>query len=769
MAEAIKVHILGTGGIGSLVATSLAAKMPSSNIRLIVRKRKLGGALSKDVTLNLNRIFGVPATYENRFKAIAVSADGSDQVEDISNLVVATKAHQTADAIRPLLPSIGANTNILLLQNGMGVHESLCSKFWPDPRDRPRFILGVLSHGVKATNTSWTYDWAGDGTLRLGIVPPAAASSASSGRSSGHDPSKHDPAAGALNNGPRRPSVDAPLARVAAGARAGYSTDTRTDSEEHVRAESSHLDVKHKEAARNPSRTASEEHVHADNSHLDVKHKEAARNPSRTMSEEHVKADSSHLDVRHKEAARNPSRTTAEEHVKADNSHLDVRHREAARHREPTTQDEAEVRADHSSFDVRHKEAARNPSRTMSEEFVRADESPLDVRHKEAARNPSRTMSEEFVRADESPLDVKHREAARHREPSTQEEAEVKADHSEFTIKDKVAQNNPSRTESEQDVKADQSDFDVGRWRRREYPEKTASEEDVRADQSDFTIHRRMDRETTKHTTREETTTQSGRDVEEVEETETTETTSEQDVKADQSDFDVDRWKQRHRPEQTESEQDVRADNSEFAVKKKTEHKTSSSRTGKRDEFIDAATSEDVPFIVRALTGPDSLLKGSLLTYPDFVLAQFEKLVVNACINPLTAILGCKNGQLLDSQQSRTMISDIVRESCKVLQEAAKHEVPAAEQYKYANTLQSARMMHVVEDVCSKTALNESSMLADAKHGHKTEIDYINGYIVKQGQKYGIAATQNRLLTRLVRTTVSLRRELEKGFAPFVV
>jgi 2-dehydropantoate 2-reductase len=76
-------------------------------------------------------------------------------------------------------------------------------------------------------------------------------------------------------------------------------------------------------------------------------------------------------------------------------------------------------------------------------------------------------------------------------------------------------------------------------------------------------------------------------------------------------------------------------------------------------------------------------------------------------------------------------------------------------------------MYSVVLDTCSKTALNESSMLADAKNGRTTEIDYINGYIIKLASKHGLAAPQNKLLARLVRIVVSLRRDLERGFIPF--
>jgi 2-dehydropantoate 2-reductase len=57
-----------------------------------------------------------------------------------------------------------------------------------------------------------------------------------------------------------------------------------------------------------------------------------------------------------------------------------------------------------------------------------------------------------------------------------------------------------------------------------------------------------------------------------------------------------------------------------------------------------------------------------------------------------------------------------------------------------------------VEAVCEATAANISSMLQDVFKKKRTEIDFINGVIVRQGQELGIATPVNSLLTDLVKT-----------------
>lgn len=115
----------------------------------------------------------------------------------------------------------------------------------------------------------------------------------------------------------------------------------------------------------------------------------------------------------------------------------------------------------------------------------------------------------------------------------------------------------------------------------------------------------------------------------------------------------------------------------------------------------------------------------------------WDKLLVNTGINPLTAITGLKNGEILDYPELESLAVAAVEEGMKVAEaHGIKLETPdAVEHYK---------------EVSRVTGENTSSMLTDVNNKRRTEIDNISGAIVRYGQKYGIATPVNSLLTRLV-------------------
>ena len=92
-----------------------------------------------------------------------------------------------------------------------------------------------------------------------------------------------------------------------------------------------------------------------------------------------------------------------------------------------------------------------------------------------------------------------------------------------------------------------------------------------------------------------------------------------------------------------------------------------------------------------------------------------KKLVVNAVINPLTAVLRVKNGELIENpyyiQLSKLLFAEI--EQSLMLQDGKGY---------FEN----------VRVVCAKTAANQSSMLRDLEEKRQTEVDAILGYILEK-------------------------------------
>ncbi len=117
----------------------------------------------------------------------------------------------------------------------------------------------------------------------------------------------------------------------------------------------------------------------------------------------------------------------------------------------------------------------------------------------------------------------------------------------------------------------------------------------------------------------------------------------------------------------------------------------------------------------------------------------WSKLVINVGINALTALTGLKNGELLDYETTRELMSDLVNEAVAVAKAAGI-------QLTYDNPLET------VYSVAEKTGANRSSMLQDFDRGSRTEIDFINNAIVKKGQELGIDTPANRIIGALVKT-----------------
>ncbi|MBK1874363.1 2-dehydropantoate 2-reductase [Marinobacter sp. 1-3A] len=116
----------------------------------------------------------------------------------------------------------------------------------------------------------------------------------------------------------------------------------------------------------------------------------------------------------------------------------------------------------------------------------------------------------------------------------------------------------------------------------------------------------------------------------------------------------------------------------------------------------------------------------------------WQKLVVNAGINPFTALLDCPNGDILNSPLYQQNIDELCSE-ISVLLEAETSEAIAPEV-----------LRERIETVARNTASNTSSMRADVLAGRKTEIDYINGYLVQCGRCHSIATPVNQMLTERV-------------------
>jgi 2-dehydropantoate 2-reductase len=112
--------------------------------------------------------------------------------------------------------------------------------------------------------------------------------------------------------------------------------------------------------------------------------------------------------------------------------------------------------------------------------------------------------------------------------------------------------------------------------------------------------------------------------------------------------------------------------------------------------------------------------------------------IINASINPLTAILGCLNGELLEDE-GVLGISHLASDEAVAVAEGIGVHLPPGDPFEK------------VRDVMRATAKNRSSMLQDLERGKRTEIDEINGEVVRRAGSIGVPVPVNRTLWMLVR------------------
>ena len=120
----------------------------------------------------------------------------------------------------------------------------------------------------------------------------------------------------------------------------------------------------------------------------------------------------------------------------------------------------------------------------------------------------------------------------------------------------------------------------------------------------------------------------------------------------------------------------------------------------------------------------------------------WSKLIINVGINALTAITQLPNGKLTEFEGTKRILRDAVTEATRI---AKRKRIKLV----YDDPLAK------VEAVCEGTSENISSMLQDVLRKKRTEIDFINGVIVRLGQELGIAVPTNKLLVDLVKTIES--------------
>jgi len=120
----------------------------------------------------------------------------------------------------------------------------------------------------------------------------------------------------------------------------------------------------------------------------------------------------------------------------------------------------------------------------------------------------------------------------------------------------------------------------------------------------------------------------------------------------------------------------------------------------------------------------------------DMTERMLRKLLINAVINPLTALLRIRNGELTSTPARLALMRQLYDETESILRGYGLEAGPHWEE---------------LLEVCDRTAANRSSMLQDISAGRDTEIEAINGAVGRLAERLGLSASWNVKLTALVK------------------
>lgn len=132
------------------------------------------------------------------------------------------------------------------------------------------------------------------------------------------------------------------------------------------------------------------------------------------------------------------------------------------------------------------------------------------------------------------------------------------------------------------------------------------------------------------------------------------------------------------------------------------------------------------------------------MTYEDPIEpAILNKFLFNTCLNAIGAITRMSYGELVSSEHTRNLITQVADETIRVIR--AERQLALAPDG--ATYVEKTLMPFVLP----KAAAHRSSMLQDVEAGRKTEIDYLNGAVVRMGTRHGTPTPSNEAVASLIR------------------
>jgi 2-dehydropantoate 2-reductase len=180
---------------------------------------------------------------------------------------------------------------------------------------------------------------------------------------------------------------------------------------------------------------------------------------------------------------------------------------------------------------------------------------------------------------------------------------------------------------------------------------------------------------------------------------------------------------------------------------------------------IDQRPDENLPFVRKMLNtvAPTRI--------SDNIIGDlYSKLIMNSCISSLGAIVGENLGSLLANKKVRNIFMVLMREAMSVAEAMdIKVEPVVGGRLDYYQFLRGHSYLFDLKRHLYIRAMGlkyrrvKSSTLRSLEQGRKTEIDYLNGYIVDQGKLKGVGTPLNRAVVEMVKQIEAGNRKIGRN------
>lgn len=144
-------------------------------------------------------------------------------------------------------------------------------------------------------------------------------------------------------------------------------------------------------------------------------------------------------------------------------------------------------------------------------------------------------------------------------------------------------------------------------------------------------------------------------------------------------------------------------------------------------------------------------------------LALRRRLVALSIINPLSAVMGCRNGDIFSSPESLKIMERVCQEASDVFAAQIRAETQAWMESNHMQgqasfpaprlppALTREALMKECGDMAKSTGGNISPMLSDIRRGRNTDVNYLNGYLLMLGSMYRIPMPATAMLFNLIK------------------